>query len=251
MAGRMAAPNAFAVFSDIHSNFQALEAMLADLRALRVSRTICLGDIVGYAAQPRECLEIVRTMECPVLKGNHDSAVTEPRDYGSMRELARTGLDYSRKQLSPSHRNYLNNLPLTLAVDDCQFVHASLHWPEYWTYLTRFEDIRDHFAAQTHPICFCGHTHIQGVWQLKDNDELVPLGGDGRVKLPSDGKCLINVGSVGQPRDKQPMACYALFEPGERVVEFRRMHYDIATAKRRVFDAGLPELIGSRLELGR
>ena len=251
MPANMASPGAFAVFSDIHSNFQALEAMLSDMRELRISRTICLGDIVGYAAQPRECVEIIRTMECPVLKGNHDSAVVEPRDFASMREIARAGLEFSRKSLSTFHQSYLSDLPLTLTVDDCQFVHASLHWPEYWTYLTRFEDIRDHFAAQTHPICFCGHTHIQSVWQLKENDELLPLGGDGRVQIPTEGKILINVGSVGQPRDKRPQACYALFEPAERVVEFRRMPYDIATAKQRVSEAGLPELIGSRLELGR
>jgi diadenosine tetraphosphatase ApaH/serine/threonine PP2A family protein phosphatase len=247
----MASPAAFATFSDIHSNFQALEAMLEDMRALGISRTICLGDIVGYAAQPRECLEIVRTMECPVLKGNHDSAVVKQQDFFSMRNLARAGLEFSRKRLSASHRGYLNDLPLTMTMGDCQFVHASLHHPEYWTYLNRFEDMRDHFAVQTEPICFCGHTHVQGVWQLKENDELLSLGGEGRVQLPRDGKILINAGSVGQPRDKRPEACYALFEPEERVVEFRRLPYDIATAKARVLDAGLPPLIGERLESGR
>lgn len=111
--------------------------------------------------------------------------------------------------------------------------------------------MREHFAAQTHQICFCGHTHVQGVWQLKENDELPALGGEGRVEIPADGKILINDGSVGQPRDKHPEACYALFEPNERTVEFRRLPYDIATAKRLVIEAGLPPLIGERLELGR
>lgn len=247
----MATPGALAVFSDIHSNFQALEAMLDDLRTARISRTICLGDIVGYAAQPRECVEIVQTLECPVLKGNHDSAVEDQQDFASMRDLARAGMEFSRQKLSSFHRNYLRNLPLTLTEGDCQFVHASLHQPEYWTYLRRFEDMRDHFVAQTHPICFCGHTHIQGVWQLKQNNELVALGGEGRVQLPPEGKILINAGSIGQPRDRRPEACYALFEPEERVVEFRRMPYDIATAKQRILDAGLPALIGERLESGR
>lgn len=102
----MPSPDALAVFSDIHSNFQALEAMLDDLRALRISRTVCLGDIVGYAAQPRECVEIVRTMECPVLKGNHDSAVADQRDFASMRDLARAGLEFSRTQLPASYQSY-------------------------------------------------------------------------------------------------------------------------------------------------
>ena len=247
----MTSPAAFATFSDIHSNFQALAAMLDDMRALRISRTICLGDIVGYAAQPRECLEIVRTMECPTLKGNHDSAVVNQGDFASMRKLAQAGLEFSRKELSAFHRSYLNDLPLTLTVGDCQFVHASLHQPEDWTYLNRFEDMREHFAVQTEPICFCGHTHVQGVWHLKENGELHALGGEGRVKLPRDGKILINAGSVGQPRDKRPEACYALFEPEERVVEFRRLPYDIATAKQRALEAGLPTLIGERLESGR
>jgi predicted phosphodiesterase len=247
----MAAPGAFVVFSDIHSNYQALEAILDDLRRLRISRTICLGDIVGYAAQPSECVEIVQTMECPVLKGNHDSAVENQQDFASMRDLARAGMEFSRQKLSNFHRSYLSALPITLTEGDCQFVHASLHQPEEWTYLRRFEDMRNHFAAQTHPICFCGHTHVQGVWQLKQNDELLALGGEGRVQLPREGKILINAGSVGQPRDKRPEACCVLFEPEERVVEFRRMPYDIATAKRRVLEAGLPPLIGERLESGR
>lgn len=247
----MASPDAIAIFSDIHSNFQALEAVLSDMRELRVSRTICLGDIVGYAAQPRECVEIVQTMECLVLKGNQDSAVVEQRDRVSMRDLARTGVEFSCQQLPVFHREYLNNLPLTMTVGDCQFVHASLHQPEDWIYLNRFEHIRDHFAAQTEAVCFCGHTHVQGVWQLKENDLLLALDGEGRVALPREGKILINAGSVGQPRDKRPEACYALFEPAERTVEFRRVPYDIATAKQRVLDAGLPPLIGERLELGR
>lgn len=247
----MASSAAFATFSDIHSNFQALEAMLDDMRAVGISRTICLGDIVGYAAQPRECLEIVRTMECPVLKGNHDSAIVNQQDFASMRNLARAGLEFSRKELSAFHRSYLNDLPLTLTVGGCQFIHASLYQPEYWIYLNRYEDMREHFAVQTESICFCGHTHVQGAWQLKENDQLVALGGEGRVQLPREGKILINAGSVGQPRDKRPEACYALFEPEERVVEFRRLPYDIATAKQRVLDAGLPPLIGERLESGR
>lgn len=122
--------------------------MLDDMRGLRISRTICLGDIVGYAAQPRECVEIVRTMDCPVLKGNHDSAVTALRDFSSMRDLARTGVEFSRKQLPESHRNYLAELPLTKTGKNYQFVHASLHQPEHWIYLNRFEDMREHFAVE-------------------------------------------------------------------------------------------------------
>jgi predicted phosphodiesterase len=247
----MASSDALAIFSDIHSNYQALEAVLKDMRQLRLSRIICLGDIVGYAAQPRECVEIVHTLDCPVLKGNHDSAVTEQRDFISMRDLARAGLEFSRKQLPVFHRSYLSNLPLTMTLDDCDFVHASLHQPEDWTYLNRFEDMREHFAVQTHPISFCGHTHVQGVWHLKKNDQLQALGREGRIELPREGKVLVNAGSVGQPRDKRPQACYTLFEPKERTVEFRRIQYDIATAKKLVFEAGLPPLIGERLEAGR
>lgn len=221
------------------------------MRELRISRTICLGDIVGYAAQPRECMEIVQTMDCPVLQGNHDSAVTAMRDYTSMRDLARAGIDFSRKQLPEFHRNYLAELPLTINGRHCQYVHASLHQPEHWIYLNRFEDMREHFAVQIQQVCFCGHTHVQGVWHLQDNDELHKLGDEGKLELPADGKILINAGSIGQPRDKKPEACYALLEPDARTVEFRRVPYDIAVTKRLIVEAGLPPLIGERLELGK
>jgi predicted phosphodiesterase len=180
----VASATAIAVFSDIHSNFPALEAVLGDMRAQRITRTICLGDIVGYAAQPRECVEIVRTMGCAVLKGNHDSAVLSERDYTLMGGLARAGVDYSRKQLPDAHKRYLADLPLTKTGKNYQFTHSSLHQPEHWIYLNRFEQMREHFAVQTHPIGFCGHTHVQGVWQLKESEELLALGADGVFSCP-------------------------------------------------------------------
>ena len=144
----MPSPGAFAVFSDIHSNLQALEAALADMVNLGVSQAICLGDIVGYAAQPRECMEIVHTLECPVLKGNHDSAVVDLDAHVTMRDIAQAGIEFSRSKLPEFHRNYLNDLPLKLTIWDCQFVHASLHQQEDWIYLNRSQDIREHFAIQ-------------------------------------------------------------------------------------------------------
>lgn len=240
-----------AVFSDVHSNLEALEAVLSDMEKQGARQFFCLGDIVGYSADPVACLERIRALNCPTLRGNHDEAATNDMDVSKMNSSAQAGIEFSREQLSPEQREWLANLPLTLQEQDCQFVHASLDAPDEWWYVLSPEDALLHFNSQTHPLCFCGHTHNPVFWHWNGTGKLSVRHGTGRIPLPPEGKTLINAGSVGQPRDLNPDACYVLFDPSERWVEFRRIPYDISKAKRKIMKAGLPAFSADRLSLGR
>jgi diadenosine tetraphosphatase ApaH/serine/threonine PP2A family protein phosphatase len=245
------AEETWVVFSDIHSNLEAFQSVLADMRTLRFNRMICLGDVAGYAASPKDCLDLLRTLETEVLQGNHDFAVVDDGTLLDMSGPAVAGIRYAREQFSAARREFFAALPLVLSQGDLQFVHSSLDHPEAWTYLRREPEIRAHFAAQTDPVCFCGHTHIPGVFQMDPASDMHSLGSTGRVELPREGRILINAGSVGQPRDRNPDACYVVFETGTRTVEFRRIPYDIEAAQARILEAGLPRITAERLASGR
>jgi diadenosine tetraphosphatase ApaH/serine/threonine PP2A family protein phosphatase len=245
------ADETWVVFSDIHSNLEAFQAVLADMRTVRFTRMICLGDVVGYAASPKDCLDLLRTLETAVLLGNHDFAVIDDRILLDMSGPAVIGVRYAREQLSAARRDFFRALPMTASDGELQFVHSSLDHPETWTYLRREPEIRAHFAAQTHAICFCGHTHVPGVFAFDSAGEIHSLGSTGRIQLTNGEKFLINAGSVGQPRDRNPDACYVIYETATRTLEFRRVPYDIESAQARILAANLPRITAERLAAGR
>jgi diadenosine tetraphosphatase ApaH/serine/threonine PP2A family protein phosphatase len=186
-----------------------------------------------------------------VLKGNHDYAIVDNPTMLEMSAAAALGIRFARKQLSAAEADFLGNLPMTATHGECQFVHSSLEHPEAWTYLTREPEMREHFKAQNLPVAFCGHTHIPAVVWLTRNDEVQLLGQRGRIELPSQGKVLINVGAVGQPRDRCPDACYVIYDSAARTVEFRRSPYNIESAQCRILKTQLPKTTAERLSLGK
>lgn len=240
-----------AVFGDIHSNLEALRAVLADMDASGVRRRVCLGDIVGYAANPSKCLALVRALGCPVLKGNHDALAAGDDSLDEMRDIARIGLEFTRQKLTAVEREYLGRLPLVAVEDDLEFVHASLHQPEDWNYLVCHAALKEHFAAQSRRISFAGHTHVPCAWHMSVDGEISPLGFRGRIELPKEGKILINVGAVGQPRDLCPKACYVVCDPKADWAEFRRVAYNVGATKRKILRSRLPPFAAQRLSLGR
>ena len=240
-----------AIFSDVHSNLEALQAVLEDLAALKIQPHLCLGDIVGYGANPSKCLERVRGLGCRVLQGNHDAMVASDMDLSGVSDTARTGIEFARQKLSAKQREYLAALPLVLAEGDCEYVHASLEAPDDWWYVADRLDAIAHFNEQSYPICFCGHTHVPFLWHSSKRGVVKGAHGEGRVEIPSGGKTLINVGSVGQPRDLCPDACYVLCNPKERWVEFRRVPYDLEKTQHKILRAHLPRFAAERLAMGR
>jgi diadenosine tetraphosphatase ApaH/serine/threonine PP2A family protein phosphatase len=238
----------FAIFSDLHGNLEAITAVLEDAQAHECTHYVCLGDVVGYNANPHECVEIVQQLDCPVVKGNHDeqaSLSTSSRDFN---ELAEQAINWTRKHLTEADRQWLGDLRLTRQVRDFTIVHATLDTPAEWGYVVNNLDAVASFTYQHTPVCFYGHTHVAAAF-IRD-------GGVKRIKeaeLPIDPgqKYFINVGSVGQPRDGDPRAAYCIYHTDREIVEQRRVKYDVATAQRKILSAGLPRLLAERLELGR
>ena len=238
----------FAIFSDIHSNLEAIEAVLNDAREQHCSQFVCLGDVVGYNANPRECIELVRDMECPVVKGNHDEQAAMIESSRDFNELAEYAINWTRENLTEADKQWLRELRLLHQVRDFTIVHATLDTPGQWDYVLNNLDAIASFAYQHTTVCFFGHTHLpvayvrnNGVRGLKVNE----------LMIEPDKKYFINVGSVGQPRDGDWRAAYCIYDLEKNVVEQRRVQYDLATAQKKILKAGLPRLLAARLEIGK
>lgn len=238
----------FAILSDLHANLEATEAVLADAREHECTHFICLGDVVGYNANPHECLEIVQKMECPVVMGNHDEQATLTESSRGFNALAEAAINWTRAHLTNEDKEWLRALPLTQQVHDFTIVHATLDAPDQWGYVFNSLDAVASFANQQTTVCFFGHTHVAGAFVRDDGVKKVKVD---RLPIEETKKYFINVGSVGQPRDGDWRAAYCIFHVEKNVVEQRRIKYDLATAQKKIIQAGLPHLLADRLELGR
>ena len=238
----------FAILSDLHANLEATEAVLADAREHDCTHFICLGDVVGYNANPHECIEIVQKMECPVVKGNHDEQATLTESSRGFNALAEAAINWTRAHLTNEDKEWLRALPLTQQVHDFTIVHATLDAPEQWGYVFNSLDAVASFAYQETTVCFFGHTHVAGAFVRDDGVRKMKVD---RLPIEETKKYFINVGSVGQPRDGDWRAAYCIFHVEKNVVEQRRVKYDLATVQKKIIQAGLPHLLADRLELGR
>ncbi len=238
----------FAIFGDIHGNLEALQAVLRDAQEQGCANYVCLGDIVGYGANPVECLEAVRSMDCPVVRGNHDEGAANESMLEDLNPLAQAALLWTRAQLSREQRRWLAELKLVRQVRDFTIVHATLDSPGSWAYVTNRFDAMASFSYQFTQLCFYGHTHSPRIFE---KDDTVRGARGLEVTLVRGTKYFINVGSVGQPRDGDWRAAYAIYDVQKGHVEIRRLDYDIGTAQQKILDAGLPPLLSERLSLGR
>jgi diadenosine tetraphosphatase ApaH/serine/threonine PP2A family protein phosphatase len=238
----------FAIFSDLHANLEATEAVLADAHERDCTHFVCLGDVVGYNANPHECLEIVRKMECPVVKGNHDEQAALAESSRGFNPLAETAINWTREHLTHEDKEWLRALPLTQQVRDFTIVHATLDMPQQWGYVFNSLDAIASFTHQQTTVCFFGHTHVPGAFV---RDESVKKLKVEQLPIEETKKYFINVGSVGQPRDGDWRAAYCIYHLDKNVVEQRRVEYDLATAQKKIIQTGLPRLLADRLELGR
>lgn len=237
-----------ALFGDIHANLEALEAVLADAASQGCTDYICMGDVVGYNADPVACLEKVRAMGCPVVKGNHDEDASGSHSLDSMNPIAAAALEWTRLQLNEEQRTWLRRLRLVRQVEDFTVVHSTLDQPAHWNYVTNRFDALANFSYQFTQICFHGHTHVPRVYVKSDKVQEVPAES---ISIEGDSKYFINVGSVGQPRDGDPRACYAIYDIPHRLIVFRRVDYDREVTKAKILSAGLPPALAERLDEGR
>jgi diadenosine tetraphosphatase ApaH/serine/threonine PP2A family protein phosphatase len=248
-----------AIISDIHANLEAFEAVLQDIEELGLQEIYCLGDVIGYGPNPRECLKFSQQRAKFTLRGNHEDALLflaadfNP-EAANVIDWTRAQINDKRHPKSDNHAlwNFLGDLPEKRQIADILYVHASPRKPtkEY----IRPTDVQDHEKMtevfELIPrLCFCGHTHEPGVFTI-DFRFFPPRAFNNRFKLPSDRKFLINIGSVGQPRDRDPRSCYVMFD-GE-VVEFRRVEYDVQKTMRKIIESkAIPRRFAERLEFGK
>lgn len=238
-----------AIISDIHANLQALEAVLSDIAKQVPDHVICLGDLVGYGAFPRECLALVREHCSRIVMGNHDYFASGDDSLDHFFEDARLSLEWTRSQLGHDERAFLQELPYVLEGDYTTYVHATLHRPADWDYLDYPEAYEHHFARQATPVCFVGHTHMPAIIENGSFLE-AELVWNSPLPLPKDGKIVVNVGSVGQPRDGDSRACYLLYDEMQRIVTYRRVRYEVERAQNGIRAIKMPTFLADRLAEG-
>lgn len=239
----------YGIISDIHSNLEALEAVLNACREDGARSILCLGDIVGYGANPKECIRIVQNLNAPCIAGNHDWAVTGQLDTSDFNDAAKEAVHWTRGKLDSQEMEYLKRLDLVYKNDDFILVHGSLHRPEEFIYLIDSTQAPDTFYLMDRKVCFIGHTHVPLTFIELGNT--VQFNQSARIEFKEDQKYIVNVGSVGQPRDGNPLASYGIYDPDLRRVEIKRVSYDIEAAQGKIFEARLPEMLARRLMVGQ
>lgn len=243
----------YAVLSDVHANLEALTAVLADAADEGARAVLCLGDLVGYGADPGPCVEAVAERGAALVAGNHEYGAVGLVDLDWFNPAARAVILWTRDRLSGDAGRYLAALPLTLTVGDACLVHASPRHPEEWEYLLSADDGFAVFGAFDTRLCFVGHSHRPGVWSLGSGGP-DHTGGFGawptRIRLEDGRRYIVNVGSVGQPRDRDPRAAYAIWDQDRREVTIRRVDYDHRATAAKILAAGLPRVLAERLARG-
>ncbi len=238
-----------AIISDIHANLEALEAVMLDISGKKCDRIICLGDIVGYGPNPGDCIRLLSEAGIPCIKGNHDEACASDVFPYRMNAMASSAVVWTQSKLSKIEKLWLSNLPFTMELPEMFFVHASPHDPDHWAYILDTYEARRAFGAFNGIICFVGHTHEPVAWT--QTGEVIDPERYDRLHLEQGKRYLVNVGSVGQPRDRDPRAAYVIYDTEEAFVELQRLPYNIETTQDKILEAGLPLALAQRLELGR
>ncbi len=239
----------YAIFGDIHANLEALNSVLDYAKKQGAEKFLCLGDIVGYGANPQECCDMVRTMKIPVVAGNHDWAVCGKLSIEFFNTYAKQAVYWTRDNLSEENMQFLKDLPLIQEVnEEITLVHGSLNFPDLFDYIQTSQDARLSLEKLHTRVCFLGHSHVPVTFF---SGPMVSYSMSYEINLKGFEKALVNVGSVGQPRDENPKSSFAIYDSEKEQVKIHRVEYDIETTARKILDAGLPEILAERLKYGR
>ena len=241
----------YGILGDIHANLSALRTVLARMDDAGVDTLLSVGDVVGYGAAPSECITLLRERGALVVKGNHDAACVDELDERAFNPYARADVAWTRSILSREEKLWLKALPMVATLEHCQVAHGTLHRPELFDYIFSLSDADPSLDEMTRPVCFVGHSHIPlTVMRFADDPQRTAYTCDAEIDLSVTVRALINVGSVGQPRDENSDTAYALFDASERRASILRAPYDIEAEVARIAKAGLPSVLGERLRLG-
>jgi diadenosine tetraphosphatase ApaH/serine/threonine PP2A family protein phosphatase len=242
----------YLILSDIHANMEALEAVLA--AAGRYDHALVLGDLVGYGADPNDVVERVRKLpSATFIRGNHDKVAARLASFEHFNHLARFAIQWTTEALTPANFEWLAALPTgPIAIDDIVEICHGAPFDED-AYIFDDLDVRRALATAIRPLCLYGHTHVPAAFRMAEEMYVVgpPRGDRFRLALDNDARYLVNCGAVGQPRDGDPRAAYAVYDSAARTLTLARVEYDVDKAQRRIRDAGLPDILARRLAVGR
>ena len=235
----------YAIISDIHANLEALKVVLADIKTRNPDRKICLGDMVGYCAAPSESLELIKDFNV-ILMGNHDYAVIDSSLVEKFNFHARLAMEWTISHLSPEEKTALSKLQYIHQENSITFVHATPRNPEGWGYIMNIDDAMDAFNYFDSQLCFIGHTHYPVI--VSDRGEIIA---DRKITFDAKSKYVVNIGSVGQPRDGDNRTCYVIYDSDAHTLEYVRLQYNIQATQKKMSKVNFPQFLINRLSEGR
>ncbi|MBN1354572.1 MAG: metallophosphoesterase family protein [Candidatus Omnitrophica bacterium] len=238
----------YGVISDIHGNLEALEVVADALADENIDKILCPGDIVGYGANPAECIKILTGLNTIVVCGNHDAGSVGLSDINCFNEAARIAVLWTRKTLTESDIIYLKNLEFVYKDRSITLVHGTLQEPEEFHYMLDEKAARATFDLMDTTVCFIGHSHVPGAFIYRKNR--ADYTNAEIIKVRNAEKVIINAGSVGQPRDGNPSLCYCVYDTDKERITFKRLPYNVPKAQGKILKAGLPHFLAHRLSQG-
>ncbi len=235
-----------AIISDIHGNLEALNKAVEYIEKLEGEKSVvCLGDIVGYGPNPAECFKIVESLTDKICLGNHEDSVLDTNYDYYINIYAREAIKWTRDVLSNEVKEAIYNLPLQIEEGNVLYTHASPDNPRYWKYIHNARDAYSSLIEMKHTLCFVGHSHIPGIYSYRTLQH-----SSNNATLSKDDISIVNVGSIGQPRDGSPMLSFAVFDDDNWNVEIVRLEYDYLKTMAKIEKAGLPLILAKRLARG-
>jgi len=245
----------YGIYADIHGNFDAAEVVLDYFKKENLDSLICAGDIVGYAAEPNKCVELVKDSESTIIAGNHDWASVELMDINYFNPYAKDAIIWTSEKLTGSNKNFLSNLELIFQNNAITMVHGSLNNPSKFNYIFDSTDAVETFKILDTPICFVAHTHVPVFFLQKEKSgeylEMKTISEDFfELELESKYKYVFNVGSVGQPRDGNPKACCVIYDSEKKTICYKRIEYNVDRVQEKILKTELPDILAYRLKEG-
>ena len=241
----------YLLISDVHGNLEALEASLEAAEKFEPYQLMCLGDIVGYGADPAPCIDLIGNRANLILAGNHDLAVADVIPFDDFNPIARHAIEWTQKVLTPEDRELLSNLPLQYVDGDYCFTHASPIDPMKFGYIRALEDVAEVFNHIGQRFCFVGHTHLPVVVRMSEKTGKMEVVRETKIFVENQYRYFVNVGSLGQPGDNNPDACMVMLDEDEQSIEFLRVPYNITASQEKILSEGLPSYLAERLLLAR
>ncbi len=247
----------YGIFADVHSNLEALEAVSHAYKNEAIDKYLCAGDVVGYGANPQECVDQVKMLAMITVAGNHDWASVDLFSVDYFNPVAKEAIFWTKNNLDNASSYFLKSLGLVYQNEYLTLVHGTLNNPQEFNYMSDDYAVEETFRLLETRLCFVGHSHVAGI-VCRDEDGCTFYHGpstkidnsDINIEIRENNKYIVNVGSVGQPRDGNPLGTYCIYDTDAKIVQIRRISYDIQTARRKIIEAGLPRVLGDRLLSG-